>query len=154
MIEIDALFDKLGYVANDSSSSSRERIRRARCVIVQNKKRIVKPAATQFIALIIIGTASTEGARSDAKRASIIKRGAPGGWPTSNLYEVAINSLQSQRLVVGSIVSRYERVAIAKTSQPKILFQRVYSLIFSKSFISNCKYNNICPINDKKRGKL
>ena len=30
----------------------------------------------------------------------------PGGCPTSSLYDVAINSLQSQKLAVGSIVRR------------------------------------------------
>jgi hypothetical protein len=73
-------------------------------VIVQKRKRMQKPEATPFIALIIIGTLSTEGAKSEAMRASIIKSGAPGGWPTSSLYDVAINSLQSHKLVVGSIV--------------------------------------------------
>ena len=31
---------------------------------------------------------------------------APGGWPTSSLYEVAMNSLQSHRLAVGSMVNK------------------------------------------------
>ncbi len=34
------------------------------------------------------------------------KTGFPGGCPTSNLYEDAINSPQSQKDAVGSIVSR------------------------------------------------
>ncbi len=34
----------------------------------------------------------------------IMKRGAPGGCPTSNLYEVAVNSMQSHQLAVGSVV--------------------------------------------------
>ncbi len=30
-----------------------------------------------------------------------MKKGAPGGWPTSNLYAEEINSPQSQKLAVG-----------------------------------------------------
>jgi hypothetical protein len=48
-------------------------------VIVQKRKSIHNPDATPFIALIIIGTLSTVGAKSDAMRANIIKSGAPGG---------------------------------------------------------------------------
>jgi hypothetical protein len=98
-------------------------IRRARCVIVQKRKRMQNADAIAFIALIAAGTYSAAGAKSDAKRANIIKSGAPGGCPTSNLYDVAINSLQSQRLVVGSMVSRYAIAATANTAQPTILFQ-------------------------------
>ena len=36
----------------------------------------------------------------------IAKRGAPGGCPTSNLYDVATNSPQSHSDDEGSIVSR------------------------------------------------
>ena len=54
-------------------------IRRAKWVIVQKRKSMQKPEAKPFIALIITGTLSTEGARMAARRASIIKRGAPGG---------------------------------------------------------------------------
>ena len=36
--------------------------------------------------------------------AIIMNTGFPGGWPTSSLNEEVINSLQSHRLVVGSIV--------------------------------------------------
>ena len=40
-----------------------------------------------------------------AKKAPIIwYKGAPGGWPTSNLAAVAIYSPQSQKLMVGSTV--------------------------------------------------
>ena len=62
--------------------------------------------AMAFMALMAIGTYSAEGATSEAKRASIMKSGAPGGCPTSNLYDVATNSLQSHKLAVGSMVSR------------------------------------------------
>jgi hypothetical protein len=39
------------------------------------------------------------------KRATSWKTGFPGGCPTSSLYDDAINSPQSQKLVVGSMVS-------------------------------------------------
>ena len=40
-----------------------------------------------------------------AMRAVIMKKGAPGGWPTCSLYAVAMNSPQSQKLAVGSMVA-------------------------------------------------
>jgi hypothetical protein len=47
--------------------------------MVQNRKSIQKPEAIEFIAFIIIGTLSGDGANIEAKRANIIKSGAPGG---------------------------------------------------------------------------
>ena len=48
---------------------------------------------------------------SEAKRLKnlpvSIKKGAPGGWPTSSLNAVVMNSGQSQKLAVGSMVSPY-----------------------------------------------
>ncbi len=63
-----------------------------------------------------------------AMRAMSMKSGAPGGCPTSSLYDVAMNSAQSQRLDEGSIVSRYVKAATANTAQPVILFQRLKSI--------------------------
>jgi hypothetical protein len=62
-------------------------------------------------------------------RAISINKGAPGGCPTSNLYDVAINSAQSHRLDEGSIVSRYVAAAIKNTPQPMILSQRLKLII-------------------------
>jgi hypothetical protein len=50
-----------------------------------------------------------------------MKSGAPGGCPTSSLKAVVMNSPQSQKLAVGSMVSRYVMEAIAHTTQPVIL---------------------------------
>ena len=53
----------------------------------------------------LIQTATFSGATKNEKSLpKSINNGAPGGWPTSNLYDVAINSPQSQKLDVGSIV--------------------------------------------------
>ena len=53
-------------------------------------------------------TATLEGSEANCvnKLAVNMKKGAPGGWPTSNLYAEEINSPQSQKLAVGSIVIR------------------------------------------------
>ena len=40
------------------------------------------------------------------RRAISWKTGFPGGWPTSSLYDEAMNSPQSQKEAVGSIVRR------------------------------------------------
>ena len=47
--------------------------------------------------------------------------GAPGGCPTSSLYEQEINSPQSQKLAVGSEVRKNTVMAVKPTSQPKIV---------------------------------
>ena len=47
--------------------------------------------------------------------------GAPGGCPTSSLYEQEINSPQSQKLAVGSDVRKKMVIAVKPTSQPKTL---------------------------------
>jgi hypothetical protein len=60
----------------------------------------------------------------------IMKNGAPGGWPTSNLNEVVINSPQSQKLAVGSMVNRYVTAAIRKVIHPTILFSCLKLFIF------------------------
>ena len=80
--------------------------RRARCVIDQKRNRIVAALASADIELIIMATCAGLGAKIANRREIIMNRGAPGGCPTSSLYEVAMNSLQSQRLAVGSIVIR------------------------------------------------
>lgn len=46
------------------------------------------------------------GARIDIILPNSRKRGAPGGWVTSNSFEQAINSPQSQKLAVGATVNR------------------------------------------------
>jgi hypothetical protein len=46
------------------------------------------------------------------------KVGAPGGCPTSSLYEQEINSPQSQKLAVGSEVRKKMVIAVKPTSQP------------------------------------
>ena len=88
------------------SSSPLLRIaRRAKCVIVQNRNMTVAPLASADIELT--STAACPGPPNIVKKREIImKSGAPGGCPTSSLYDVAINSLQSQKLAVGSIVRR------------------------------------------------
>ena len=40
------------------------------------------------------------------KRAKSWNTGFPGGWPTSSLYDDAMNSPQSQKDAVGSMVER------------------------------------------------
>ena len=58
------------------------------------------------MALTMTATCVGSEAKSVNMRAVIIKNGAPGGCPTSSLNADEINSPQSQKLAVGSIVSR------------------------------------------------
>ena len=94
----------------------------AKCVIDQNRKSTVKAADNTLNMLTQKATCST---LSPAKRENIRpinkKKGAPGGCGTSSLYEVAINSPQSQKLAVGSTVSVYTTRAIKKVIQPVIM---------------------------------
>jgi hypothetical protein len=75
-------------------------------VIVQKRKRIVKADMNAENILTILATSWTSEANRVKNLAINIKNGAPGGCPISNLYAVLINSPQSQKLAVGSIVRR------------------------------------------------
>ena len=86
--------------------------------MVQNKNNIVKALAIADMLLTIIATSLT----SEANKLNILpiikKNGAPGSWTTSNLYAAAINSPQSHKLAVFSIVDRYTNEAIKKIAHP------------------------------------
>ena len=104
------------------SSSSPFRVASFRpiCVMLQNRNRMVNELHKALNAFTAMGTLSGE-TKALAMRASIMNKGAPGGWPTSRRYAVAMNSPQSQKLAVGSMVSRYVAVATRKTSQPTMM---------------------------------
>ena len=59
--------------------------------------------------------------RVTKKRAVSMKIGLPGGWPTSSLKPCVMNSGQSQKLAVGSRVSRYVTAAMTNAVQPRML---------------------------------
>ena len=63
------------------------------------------------------------------KRANSWNTGFPGGWPTSSLYDEAMNSPQSQKDAVGSIVIRYVTAATTKTKVAVSLFHKVNFLL-------------------------
>jgi hypothetical protein len=95
-------------------------------VIVQNKKRMV-PALIKALRIFIITETCvrSEPANRLITLPIIIKSGAPGGCPTCNLNEEAINSPQSQKLPVGSMVLIYTNEEMAKMIQPhKLLIKR------------------------------
>ena len=75
--------------------------------MVQNRKRIVKALARSDNIFMVNATFVTSfPAKRVKNRPRSIKNGAPGGCPTSSLKAVAMNSPQSQKLAVGSMVSR------------------------------------------------
>ena len=75
--------------------------------MVQNSSRMVAALSSADIALTHFDTSVTSPpANSVANRATRMKMGLPGGWPISLLKPCAINSGQSQKLAVGSMVSR------------------------------------------------
>ena len=57
---------------------------RAMCVMLQNKKRMVKELAIALITLTAVA-AIAAGKNIEKSRANNMNIGAPGGWPTSNL---------------------------------------------------------------------
>jgi hypothetical protein len=98
--------------------------------MVQNKKSIVNALASADIELTIAATLVTSPPAKNVKNlASTIKTWLPGGCPISSLYAEAMNSPQSQRLAVGSIVRRYVIAAITKTIHPVILLINLNFLI-------------------------
>ena len=63
-------------------------------------------ARAESVLIIIAACVTSVPAKMEKKRAMSIQKGAPGGCPTSSLKAEAINSPQSQRLVVGSMVNK------------------------------------------------
>ena len=73
--------------------------------MVRYRKNIVSPEQSALIALM--STAACMLSPKMVKmRAISWNIGFPGGCPTSSLYDEAMNSPQSQKEAVGSIVSR------------------------------------------------
>jgi hypothetical protein len=87
------------------------------------------------MALIIMAAFDGSGANREKKRPISKKKGAPGGCPTSNLKAAAINSPQSQKLEVGSMVSKYTIAAMAKANQPIKLLYKLNFFIIEKLMI-------------------
>jgi hypothetical protein len=96
-----------------------------RCVIVQNNSSIVAALSRADIVLTATATYSGPGAKLTKNRAASINIGLPGGWPISSLYPCEINSGQSQKLAVGSRVSRYVTAAMTNMSHPNELFNNL-----------------------------
>ena len=99
-------------------------MRRARCVIDQNRKRIHVADNNADIVLTIIATCEGSLANCEKMFAVSMKNGAPGGCPTSSFAPVEINSGQSQNEAVGSIVEQYTKAAMKNVSQPSTLSTR------------------------------
>ena len=57
------------------------------------------------------------------------KVGFPGGCPTSSLYEDAMNSPQSQKDAVGSMVLRYVNADTTKANAAAILFHKLNDFV-------------------------
>ena len=74
--------------------------------MVQKSRRIVPALSRADIALTQIATVLGPEAKLMKNLAASMKIGLPGGCPTSNLLPWAINSPQSQKLAVGSMVRR------------------------------------------------
>src|SRR5438093_452680 len=77
----------------------------ARAVMVQKRNKIVNALISAERTFTIIGCIFTLSPPNKIKiLPSIRNKGAPGGCPTSSFMDVAMNSPQSQKLPVGSIV--------------------------------------------------
>ena len=89
--------------------------------MVQKRKRMVAAESSALIVFTIRATCDGSLVNCEKMLAVSIKNGAPGGCPISSLYPVEINSGQSQKLAVGSMVEQYTKAAMAKASHPMIL---------------------------------
>ena len=89
--------------------------------MLQKRNNTQKELLSADIAFTIIAAFSGL-ANAENKRPSIMKKGAPGGCPTSNLLAVVIYSPQSHILVVCSMVDRNTNDAMPQTIQPVMLF--------------------------------
>ena len=90
-----------------SCASSRTTKRRTRCVTVQNSSKMVAALSSADIELTAMAAVCAPPPKMVTKnRAVSMNIGLPGGCPTSSLKPCEMNSGQSQKLAVGSIVSR------------------------------------------------
>jgi hypothetical protein len=97
----------MATIAAGLLASSAENSFFTRWVRVQNRNRMVKALARAERMFTVTATLVTSPPAKRVKsRPSTMKKGAPGGCPTSILNAVAMNSPQSQKLAVGSMVSR------------------------------------------------
>ncbi len=89
-------------------------------VVIQKRNITASPLTIFERKLIILATMWTSPNDNNEINLPISKKlGAPGGCPTSSLYEQEINSPQSQKLAVGSEVRKKMVIAVKPTSQPK-----------------------------------
>ena len=85
---------------------------------------MVRAEHRAFMAFTI--TAALEGPVNIVKNLAMSwNTGFPGGCPTSSLYDDAMNSPQSQKEAVGSIVERYVNAEMRKTTAAVRRFQRL-----------------------------
>jgi hypothetical protein len=98
--------------------------------MVQKRNRIVKALASAERAFTHIATCVVSDANRLKKCPMSMKNGAPGGCPTSNFQAEEMNSPQSQKDAVGSIVRRYVAAAMAKTTHPHSVFHNLKFFIF------------------------
>ena len=93
------------HVISDSFPSGTTNLR-TKCVIVQNRSNMVSADRMALITFTATDTCDGSLTKFITKRAASIKIGFPGGCPISSLYPCEINSGQSQKLAVGSNVSK------------------------------------------------
>ena len=121
----------------------------AKNTIVRYRKKMVRADRMAFIALT--ATAAFIGpAHIEKNLANSWNTGFPGGCPTSSLYDDAMNSPQSQKEAVGSMVERYVKAETAKTSAATIRFHILNLLLSIKSIVSqnaNIGKNYRTPVN-------
>src|SRR5574344_296366 len=90
---------------------------RTKWVTLQNRNKMQKALIKALIVFTILATLLGSEVSCVKKLATSIKNGAPGGCPTSSLYPVVINSGQSQKLAVGSLVEQETNAAIKNIVQ-------------------------------------
>ena len=101
--------------------------------MLQNRNSMPKALSMADIMFTINATLSGL-ANSEKKFAVSMKKGAPGGWPTSSLLPDRMNSGQSQKLAVGSTVRQYVNAATRNVSHPSVLFRILNCFIMSNIF--------------------
>src|SRR5699024_10818168 len=94
----------------------------AKCVMVQKRNKIVIPLDTADIKLTLLAAVCGPApVKMMKRRANIKKKGAPGGCGTCNLKALDMNSPQSQRLAVASLVEMKTIQAMMATIHPVML---------------------------------
>src|SRR5690348_2789619 len=106
--------------------------------MIQNRKRMETPLASALMKLTArAAVCGLSPKRMMKNRPISANSGAPGGWGTSSLKQLEMNSPQSQKLPVASMVMTYTVVAMSPMIAPTMLLTLLKRMGYSANLDTN-----------------